>query len=254
MKPLEVLSKMLDNILTYGLEAVGKYYSVYRGTVEDNNDPQGLGRLLIKVPFIASDTFPKWVVQENRYSGKGYGTWNIPEIGDIVFVVFERGNPNYPLWRYGYHAAPYGVHEVPEKLRSPKNHWYRTPKGLMVEFDEDSDEIRLTHHNGRQILVGKNISIIRKDGKIALGKLDKADEPAVLGDKNEKTLNDIQAILNDIATTLQTIAATDATLATSTYGLTYGATLNTQVPKWLTKINALTTSIKATKSTNVTLD
>ena len=82
-----------------GLEGIGRFYSTYRGIVINNEDPLKLNRLQIEVPDITQTLV--WAYPKGQpgplQSGAKYLT---PEINDVVFVEFQSGDPNYPLWSY----------------------------------------------------------------------------------------------------------------------------------------------------------
>ncbi len=74
-----------------------KYYGKYRGQVEDNEDPLMLGRILANVPAIIGMPM-NWALPCTPYAGFGVGFYAIPPIGANVWVEFEQGDPNYPIW------------------------------------------------------------------------------------------------------------------------------------------------------------
>jgi hypothetical protein len=68
--------------------------SIYRGRVIDNNDRQNLGRLYITVPDNPGTT--GWAMPCAAYDPNG----NVPAppVGENVWVMFEGGDPAYPVW------------------------------------------------------------------------------------------------------------------------------------------------------------
>ncbi len=75
-----------------------KFYGKYRGTVLNNIDPMQMGRLQIQAPDVASLIPTSWAMPCFPLSGKQMGIWGIPQIGAGVWVEFEQGNPDYPIW------------------------------------------------------------------------------------------------------------------------------------------------------------
>lgn len=84
--------------------------AVYRGVVEDNEDPEGLGRCRVRVPPIHGPlNYPVRALPWARPIvpspvGREKGTINIPDIGDIVWVWFEGANRDYPVYLGGVYA------------------------------------------------------------------------------------------------------------------------------------------------------
>lgn len=77
-------------------------YGIYRGLVENNIDPYGLNRLKVRIPQFYG----------TGIKGNGYSTDNLPwakpasplitspsiPIGAIVYIMFEQGNTEYPIY------------------------------------------------------------------------------------------------------------------------------------------------------------
>lgn len=79
------------------LRSVGRFYGKYRGLVNDNKDPLGLGRLQVSVPAIPGMT-KNWALPCTPYAGNQVGFYTIPPIGALAWVEFEGGDPAHPIW------------------------------------------------------------------------------------------------------------------------------------------------------------
>ena len=78
-----------------------KYYGKYRGTVVNNIDPMKLGRLLVQVPDVLGIVPSSWAVPCVPLAGPTgppMGVYMVPPIGAGVWVEFEQGDPNFPIW------------------------------------------------------------------------------------------------------------------------------------------------------------
>jgi hypothetical protein len=75
----------------------GKLYGKYRGTVTDNVDLLGLGRVLPYVPAVQASVL-NWALPCAPYAGLEVGFFAIPPIGANVWIEFEGGNPDHPIW------------------------------------------------------------------------------------------------------------------------------------------------------------
>jgi uncharacterized protein involved in type VI secretion and phage assembly len=77
---------------------VTKFHGKYRGTVLNNIDPLKTGRLLVQVPDVGGVLPSTWALPCLPFAGPGLGFYAVPPIGSIVWVEFEQGNPDYPVW------------------------------------------------------------------------------------------------------------------------------------------------------------
>lgn len=178
------IAHIFKDLVMLGLEKFGLFYSKYRGFVYDNNDPKGFGRIKLSVPEIFGDAvLDYWAWPANNFAGNGYGSQCLPQTNDIIWVEFEKGNPRKPIWSHGY----FGTDEKPEELKNVKNYWFKTPGGNLIELDDDTEVIRITHKSGRVIeMNGDNIS---------LGSKDHSAEPAALADTLKGKLETLIDIL-----------------------------------------------------------
>jgi uncharacterized protein involved in type VI secretion and phage assembly len=75
-----------------------RYFGKYRGMVLNNIDPMQMGRLMVQVPDISGLLPSTWAMPCFPVTGKQMGVWVLPQIGSGVWVEFEQGNPDYPIW------------------------------------------------------------------------------------------------------------------------------------------------------------
>lgn len=129
--------EFIFDMIHRGLERFGKFYSSYRGYVVDNEDPEGLNRILVKVPSIAPDkTFNSWAYPKT-FSGSNYGAQILPMVGDLVWVEFEQGKLDFPLWSHGHFTKG----EKPEEFISSKVYGFKSPEGQVVVIDDRRNEV-----------------------------------------------------------------------------------------------------------------
>lgn len=86
-----------------------QFFGKYRGTVENNIDPQMQGRLQVRVPAVLGDGSLSWAMPCVPFAGSGVGFFTIPPTGANVWVEFEGGDPDYPIWSgcfWGLNEAP----------------------------------------------------------------------------------------------------------------------------------------------------
>jgi uncharacterized protein involved in type VI secretion and phage assembly len=75
-----------------------KFYGKYRGTVLDNVDPLQTGRLQVQVPDVAGLLPSTWALPCLSFAGAGSGFYAVPAPDSMVWVEFEQGDPDYPVW------------------------------------------------------------------------------------------------------------------------------------------------------------
>lgn len=148
-----------------GVEYLGRYYSVYRGIVLDNVDPENQNRILVKVPSVQGGV-KVWARSKSSIGGPDYGVKFLPpRPGDIVYVEFEKGGPLTALW--SYHG--WAKREMPEDLKPNEVFGIVTPYGhkMLVEdgptgkltlqfFDEGGKDSTVFQIEGSKIYIQKN--------------------------------------------------------------------------------------------------
>jgi hypothetical protein len=79
-----------------------KYYGKYRGSVINNVDPMSLGRLLVDVPDVSGIAPTSWAMPCVPIAGKQSGVFVVPQIKAGVWIEFEHGDPDFPIWTGGF--------------------------------------------------------------------------------------------------------------------------------------------------------
>jgi uncharacterized protein involved in type VI secretion and phage assembly len=90
-------------------------YGKYRGTVTNNVDPEQIGRIQVIVPDVAGFLPGSWAMPCLPVAGINMGLFAVPVIGSKVWVEFERGDIDYPVWTGGFWGS---VAEVPVMSRT----------------------------------------------------------------------------------------------------------------------------------------
>jgi len=86
-----------------------KFFGKYRGKVLDNVDPLQQGRLRVSVPAVLGDGNFGWAMPCVSYAGPGVGAFVLPPVDANVWVEFEAGDPDSPIWA----GCFWGKGEVP---------------------------------------------------------------------------------------------------------------------------------------------
>lgn len=80
---------------------MANYYGIYRATVLAQNDPMNMGRLQVFVQSVISGGTWASACQPYGSISQSFGgppNQNLPPVGTTVWVMFEEGDPNYPVW------------------------------------------------------------------------------------------------------------------------------------------------------------
>ncbi len=150
----------------------------YRAIVMDNKDPEHRGRIKCKCPQVLGAEVLNWALPCLPYGGnKNTGFFSIPQEGSSVWIEFEQGDANRPVWVGVWWAVPEGENDVPsetylkekasggsvwdeaetgEEIReSPDNHVWQTATGHRIELDETEcqHKIKITDNKGQHILI-----------------------------------------------------------------------------------------------------
>lgn len=123
------------------------FYGVYPAIVVDVSDPDGQGRVRIRLPWspdTAEASYEAWARIATLMAGRSRGTWFIPEVEDEVLVSFEAGNPSRP---YVVGALWNGADAPPESMDGSGDNNIRSihsRSGIVIEFDDTSGSEKLT--------------------------------------------------------------------------------------------------------------
>lgn len=79
-----------------------KFYGKYRGTVLNNVDPMMQGRIMAIVPDVLGVVPSSWCMPCVPIAGMQTGVFVVPTIGAKVWIEFEGGNTDYPIWSGGF--------------------------------------------------------------------------------------------------------------------------------------------------------
>jgi hypothetical protein len=88
----------------------GRYYGKYRGSVFSNIDPENRGRIQVYVPDVFGTTPTSYALPCLPVTGNGSGAYFVPEVNAGVWVEFEQGDPDYPIWTGGFWGS---ISEIP---------------------------------------------------------------------------------------------------------------------------------------------
>ncbi|MEA3064219.1 MAG: hypothetical protein QOJ27_654 [Sphingomonadales bacterium] len=88
------------------------HFGKFRGEVLNVLDPFGLGRIQVSVPGLLDNSTMAWAMPCLPGAGPSVGFFTIPPVGAKVWVEFERGDLDYPIWSGGF----WGSGETPAPM------------------------------------------------------------------------------------------------------------------------------------------
>ncbi|MCP4147522.1 MAG: phage tail protein, partial [bacterium] len=186
MSTEEVLSSLVK-------ESKNRYYGKYRGIVTGNDDPKNLGRLIVQVPSLLKEENFGWATPCVPYGGSAdLGFFFIPEVGAGVWIEFEEGELDHPIWVGTYWRQPGGENQVPRpmddkgaeagnKPAPPTCNTIKTKVGHTIQLDDTDKQEMIT------IVEAKHNHVFTMDNE-GITMTDGTNKHDVVMDKNGITL------------------------------------------------------------------
>jgi uncharacterized protein involved in type VI secretion and phage assembly len=158
-----------------------RIYGVVVGVVTNNQDPDRLGRVKVKFPWLGDNDESFWARLATPMAGNQSGLYFLPEVEDEVLVVFEHGDLRFPyilggLWG-GKDKPPIdnsdGKNNI-RLMRSRSGHTIRLNDRDGAETIEIIDKTQKnkitidTAQNTISIIADKDITLSAPQGKITL--------------------------------------------------------------------------------------
>lgn len=130
------------------------FYGKYRGTVTDIKDPLMMGRVRARVPDVMGDKESGWAMPCAPFGGNGAGFFALPKEGAGVWIEFEHGDPDFPVWSGCWWGS---AAEVPPVILAPpyKKLLLKTEGGHSILLDDTpgAGGITLETSGGQKIVV-----------------------------------------------------------------------------------------------------
>jgi uncharacterized protein involved in type VI secretion and phage assembly len=160
----------LDPRLSAGLG--GRFYGVYSAVVVDLADPEGQGRVRVRLPWSpdpGGTGYAAWARLTTLMAGADRGSWFLPDVDDEVLVAFDAGDPRRPfvlgaLWN-GRNLPPETMDEGSENQRKV----IRTRSGVRLSLDDSpgAELLELETPGGHRIALrdsGSEVEIVAANG------------------------------------------------------------------------------------------
>lgn len=135
-----------------------RYFGKYRATVLNNVDPQNQGRIQVQLGD-RYGLFPStWALPCFPFAAKGMaGVVALPQIGAAVWVEFEAGDPDYPIWSGGFYPDPAGFPALAMAGATPAtpNIHMQTTSGTSVTLsDNPTQQVFIKTATGAVVMIG----------------------------------------------------------------------------------------------------
>ncbi len=177
-----------------------RYYGKYRGSVVDNADPEQLGRLKLCVPSVlGEEVVTGWAMPCAPFGGADdQGQFFVPDVDAGVWVEFEEGDPEFPIWVGCFWTKPGGESEAPRPTGDdgasadapqdpPTRKILKTAQGHSLQFEDGNETLRIILADGdeenRIVFSDDGITITNKRNVVTMH-----DEGITIADANGNTI------------------------------------------------------------------
>ncbi|HEV7479151.1 MAG TPA: phage baseplate assembly protein V [Roseiarcus sp.] len=131
------------------------YFGKYRGKVTNNVDPLLSGRIQVSVPSVLGSGQLSWAMPCAPYAGSGVGFVAIPAVDANVWVEFEGGNTDNPIWS----GCFWGAGEFPSEAPLPSVKVFKTPAGTLTFSELPGAGVTLETQTGKLTMTPMGVEI-----------------------------------------------------------------------------------------------
>lgn len=176
-----MVDRLLDLLGADERPASGQMFGVAVGIVTNNQDPDGLGRVRVRFPWLDDAAASFWARVATPMAGKERGLYFLPEVDDEVLVAFQNGRVDAPvvlggLWN-GKDKPPADNGDGKNNLRVIKS---RSGHQVRLDDTDGKGKIEIIDSSGKNkvvidtsantvtIAADADITIRSANGKLAL--------------------------------------------------------------------------------------
>lgn len=142
------------------------------GVVTDTGDPDALGRVKVKYPWMTDDAESYWARVISPGAGPEAGLFMVPEVGDEVMVIFEHGDFDRPyvlggVWNGKDKLPPPGAGASQNEKPLVRTWYSRTGHHISV-YDNADNKIEIVTKDGHTLLMSdkdKKIHLVTSGGQ-----------------------------------------------------------------------------------------
>jgi uncharacterized protein involved in type VI secretion and phage assembly len=144
-----------------------RYFGLYPAIVTDIVDPESLGRIEVKFPWLGESDVRAWATLLTPYADNDQGFQMLPSVDTQVVVGFEAGDPRRP---YIVGACWNGVESLPDSPAAPNNkRLIKSRAGSLLEFNDTdgASQVTVSMTSGHRLLLddaAQEVSLSHSNG------------------------------------------------------------------------------------------
>jgi len=182
----------------------GRFYGKRKGLVTDVDDPENMGRIRAQVPGVMQGQKIPWALPCAPFTGPDAGLFAVPPVGAAVWIEYEEGDINLPIWSGGWWPRQATPEPVEGSAGTQATKVLKSDSGLHVALDDDSETVVISDGDG-----SNKVTIKSQNGKIEIKAatkvvveapqielVDGAKHPLAFGDDLLTYLNNLVTIFN----------------------------------------------------------
>jgi uncharacterized protein involved in type VI secretion and phage assembly len=143
------------------------FFGKFRGKVQSNKDPMQMGRIQVSVPPVLGSGQYSWAMPSVPYAGPRVGFFFIPPDGANVWVEFEGGDKDHPVWS----GCFWDKGDVPANPADAEMKVIKTDTSTITISDQKgSDSLTIETTSGMKIAFSSSDILIEngKGGRITI--------------------------------------------------------------------------------------
>ena len=153
------MTDLVEHTLERVVNRLGStFYGKYRGIVTDVDDPENLCRIRARVDSVLDGEETGWAMPAAPFAGDGHGFVMLPAVGSGVWIEFEAGNLDLPIWSGGWWAS--GQRPDPQ---GAKQRVIVSEACNQFIFD-DANEVKIVHSGGPEVTISDSEIVMKVGG------------------------------------------------------------------------------------------
>lgn len=146
--------EIFSDLFTAQPDITNRFFGVTIGVVTNNQDPDKLGRVKVRFPWLSDQDESHWARVVSPMAGPERGLFCLPEVDDEVLIAFEHGLAEFPyvlgsLWN-GKDKPPAANEDGKNNLRFIKS---RSGHIIRLDDTDGSEKIEIIDKSGKNSVV-----------------------------------------------------------------------------------------------------